>query len=154
MFLEVRKLRPTKHNLVHVHVKSWTVLTRNQVPRRVDTWQDHVWVSKHNLHSNPHSRLLSTSLPFFLITQFLLSFATQNLRIMIDSLILSAASDTDRGEVFGLGASIVGLCRVGGPVVAGSLAELHMMLPLLCSIGFAALGSVLLFWSGTKVKTS
>ena len=73
---------------------------------------------------------------------------------MIDSLILSAASDTDRGEVFGLGASIVGLCRVGGPVVAGSLAELHMMLPLLCSIGFAALGSVLLFWSGTKVKTS
>ena len=56
--------------------------------------------------------------------------------------------------MFGLGASIVGLCRVGGPVVAGSLAELHMMLPLCCSVLLAAVGSGLLFWSGPKVKTS
>ena len=56
--------------------------------------------------------------------------------------------------MFGLGASIVGLCRVGGPVVAGSLAELHMMLPLCCSVLLAAVGSGMLFWSAPKVKTS
>ena len=71
---------------------------------------------------------------------------------MIDSLILSAASDSDRGEVFGLGASIIGLCRVGGPVVAGTLAEINMMLPLVCSVVLAALGSGVLFWSERKVK--
>ena len=81
-----------------------------------------------------------------------MSFATQNLRIMIDSLILAAASDTDRGEVFGLGASIIGLCRVGGPVVAGTLAEVHMMLPLVCSVFLAVVGSVVLFRSDRKVK--
>ena len=71
---------------------------------------------------------------------------------MVDSLILAAASDTDRGEVFGLGASIIGLCRVGGPVVAGTLAVVHKMLPLLCSVLLASLGSVVLFRSNRKVK--
>ena len=79
-------------------------------------------------------------MPAFLATQFLLSFATQNLRLIVDSVLLSAASNADRGEIFGLGASIIGMCRVCGPVVAGALAEIHMMLPLVCSLFLAVLG--------------
>ena len=90
-----------------------------------------------------------------LATQLLLAFATQNLRTVVDGILL--ARDTDRGEVYGLGASVIGMCRVGGPLVAGALAQAHMMLPLVASLLLAVVGVWVLYsWepdqSGGKEK--
>lgn len=93
--------------------------------------------------------LLSTNMTSLLLMQCILSFSSQNLRIVVDAVILAAAADHNRGEVFGLGASVIGLCRVGGPLVAGCLADVHMLLPLVASLALACSGSAALFLHST-----
>eukprot|EP00116_Pleurobrachia_bachei_P006110 sb/3466372/ len=83
------------------------------------------------------SSLFATRIELLMLTQFALSLATQNLRVVIDSIILSSVGDKDRGEVFGVGATVVSMCRVGGPILAGVLGDVHMIAPLVCSLGFA-----------------
>ena len=46
----------------------------------------------------------------------------------------------------------MGLCRVSGPLVAGSLAECHMMLPLIASLLLAVAGAAVLFVGGREEK--
>lgn len=71
---------------------------------------------------------------FFLVGIFMITLAQSTLRVVMSSGVAGAAGSGRRGEVLGIMASIVSAAMIVGPMIAGVLFQLNIILPFLLDV--------------------